>query len=148
LAGRVAQARPGGEAGGPLRPVVRAAGGVVVRGTGADRSVLLVHRPAYDDWTFPKGKADPGESDEECAVREVEEETGLRCALGRELQPTDYDDARGRPKHVRYWTMEVVGGSLRFEHEVDEARWLAPDEAAALLSYERDLDVLREAVGE
>jgi len=141
----MAEARRGSAAGGPLTPVVRAAGGVVVRGTGAATSVLLVHRPAYDDWTFPKGKVDPGESDEDCAVREVEEETGLHCVLVRELQSTSYDDARGRPKVVRYWVMEVTGGSLRFEHEVDEARWLTPDEAAELLSYERDIDVLRSA---
>jgi len=142
----VAEARRGCAAGGPLTPVVRAAGGVVVRGTGAEAAVLLVHRPAYDDWTFPKGKVDPGESDEDCAVREVEEETGLRCVLGRELQSTTYDDARGRPKVVRYWVMEVAGGALRFEHEVDGARWLPVDEAAALLTYERDIAVLHEAV--
>jgi len=113
---------------------------------GADGpEVLLVHRPAYGDWTFPKGKAEPGESDEDCAVREVEEETGLRCALGRELLPTYYDDAKGRPKKVRYWAMTVVGGLLRFDYEVDQARWLPPAEAAKLLSYERDLDVLRDA---
>ncbi len=125
--------------------MVRAAGGVVVRGAGAHASVILVHRPAYDDWTFPKGKADPGESDEACAVREVEEETGLRCALVHELGPTSYVDARGRPKRVRYWLMEVVGGTLRFEHEVDEARWLTVDDAASLLTYERDIELLREA---
>jgi 8-oxo-dGTP diphosphatase len=144
----VAEARRGRAAGSPLTPVVRAAGGVVVRGTGAATSVLLVHRPAYDDWTFPKGKVDPGESDEDCAVREVEEETGLHCVLGRELQSTSYDDARGRPKVVRYWVMEVTGGSLRFEHEVDEARWLQVDEAASLLTYERDVGVLREALAQ
>lgn len=108
--------------------------------------MLLVHRPAYDDWTFPKGKADPGESDEACAVREVEEETGLRCLLGRELPSTTYVDAKGRPKEVRYWVMEVAGGALRFEHEVDEARWLPASEAAELLTYERDIAVLREAI--
>ena len=74
--------------GGQLTPVVQAAGGVVVRDGADGPEVLLVHRPAYDDWSFPKGKLEPGESDEECAVREVEEETGLRCALGRELEPT------------------------------------------------------------
>jgi 8-oxo-dGTP diphosphatase len=131
-----------------LTSVVRAAGGVVARDTGRGLEVLLVHRPAYGDWTFPKGKADPGESDEDCARREVEEETGLRCSLGRELPSTTYTDPRGRPKLVRYWLMEVVGGSLRFEHEIDEARWLAPAEAEALLSYERDLEVLHEAAGQ
>ena len=108
-------------------------------------SVLVVHRPAYDDWTFPKGKVEPGESDEACAVREVEEETGLRCSLGRELPSTDYVDSKGRPKSVRYWAMEVEAGALQFDHEVDEARWLTPGEAEALLTYERDLAVLREA---
>jgi 8-oxo-dGTP pyrophosphatase MutT (NUDIX family) len=142
----VAEARRCGRTGGVLTPVVRAAGGVVVRGAGDDLQVLLVHRPAYGDWTFPKGKADPDESDEDCALREVEEETGLRCALGRELPATEYSDAKERPKLVRYWLMEVVGGTLAFEHEVDQARWLRPDEAAALLSYARDVDVLRDAV--
>ena len=108
--------------------------------------MLLVHRPAYDDWSFPKGKAEPGESDEECAVREVEEETGLRCSLGRELPSTEYADPKGRSKMVRYWVMEVVGGSLQFEHEVDDARWVSPEAALQLLSYERDGDVLRAAV--
>ena len=139
----MAEARQGRSAGRPLTPVVRAAGGVVVRGTDGEARVLLVHRPAYDDWTFPKGKVDPGESDEDCAVREVEEETGLRCVLGRELPSTEYDDARGRPKVVRYWVMDVAGGELRFEHEVDEARWVTVGEAEELLSYERDVDVLR-----
>ena len=104
---------------------------------------LLVHRPAYDDWTFPKGKVEPGESDEECAVREVEEETGLLCALGRELPSTEYIDGKGRPKLVRYWVMEVAAGLLQFEHEVDEARWVTVREAEALLTYERDEALLR-----
>jgi 8-oxo-dGTP diphosphatase len=115
-----------------------------VRAYGAAIQVMLVHRPEYDDWTFPKGKVEPGESDEECAVREVEEETGLVCSLGRELPSTGYVDPKGRPKEVRYWVMNVVGGELRFEHEVDVARWVTPDEAAGLLSYERDLEVLAE----
>jgi len=127
--------------GGQLTDVVRASGGLVLR----DGNVLLVHRPRYDDWSFPKGKAEPGESDEECALREVEEETGLRCSLGRELPSTSYTDPKGRPKVVRYWIMDVVGGELVFEHEVDEARWVSPEEAARLLSYPRDLDVLRDA---
>lgn len=106
--------------------------------------MLLVHRPAYDDWTFPKGKVEPGETDEECALREVEEETGLRCSLGRELRSTEYTDAKGRPKVVRYWAMEVVGGALWFAHEVDEARWVTEAEAAAALTYPRDVEVLRD----
>jgi 8-oxo-dGTP diphosphatase len=104
--------------------------------------VLLVHRAAYDDWTFPKGKVERGESDEDCAIREVEEETGLLCALGRELVSTTYRDGRGRTKRVRYWLMDVIAGTLHFEHEVDEARWLSAPEAAELLSYERDIALL------
>jgi len=108
--------------------------------------VLLVHRPQYDDWTFPKGKVEPGESDEECAVREVEEETGLLCALRRELESTSYLDAKKRPKTVRYWVMEVVAGSLRFEFEVDAASWVTLAEAEELLTYPRDVDLLRSVV--
>ena len=70
--------------------MIRAAGGVVVRHGDGESEVLLVHRPRYDDWTFPKGKAEPGESDEECALREVAEETRLDCKLVRELPSTSY----------------------------------------------------------
>ncbi len=86
------------EAGLGLNEPVRAAGGVVVRERGGHREVLVVHRPRYDDWTLPKGKAKAGETDEECALREVEEETGLRCRLERELGSVSYIDARGRPE--------------------------------------------------
>jgi 8-oxo-dGTP pyrophosphatase MutT (NUDIX family) len=123
--------------------VVRAAGGVPVREGPEGIEVLVVHRVSYGDWTFPKGKCDPGESDEACAVREVTEETGLACVLQEELPSTSYRDARGRPKRVRYWSLRVVGGELAFDHEVDGGRWVSPAEAEALLSYERDLTVLR-----
>jgi len=115
--------------------VVRAAGGVIVR----DGSVLVVHRPKYDDWTFPKGKALPDESDEDCAVREVHEETGLRCLLEDELTTTHYVDAKGRPKRVRWWRMRALGDDgFRPNDEVDELRWLEPGDAADVLSYPRD----------
>jgi 8-oxo-dGTP diphosphatase len=120
-------------------PQVRAAGGVVRRG----EDVLVVHRPKYDDWTLPKGKLDPGESDEQAALREVEEETGLRCRLGRELPTIRYDDRHGRSKQVRYWQMEPESGEFVPNDEVDEIRWLPPAEALALMSYDRDRDVLR-----
>jgi 8-oxo-dGTP diphosphatase len=123
--------------------VVRAAGGVVVRGEGDGREVVLVHRPAYDDWSIPKGKCRRRESDEDCAVREVEEETGLRCELGEELRTVTYTDASGRPKQARYWLMRPVAGELRPRHEVDDARWVPIGEAELLLSYDRDRDVLR-----
>jgi len=119
--------------------VVRAAGGIVVR---PGPEVLLVHRSKYDDWTFPKGKTEPGESDEACALREVEEETGFRCQLGTELASTQYTDSRGRPKVVRYWRMSVQEGVFVPNREVDEIAWLALEPAAERLSYDRDLPVL------
>lgn len=116
---------------------IRAAGGVVRR----RGDVLLVHRPKYGDWTFPKGKAKRGETDEECALREVEEETGLRCRLGRELTTTRYRSLLG-PKVVRYWEMTPLDGSFRPTREVDEVRWMAPDAALTLLSYKHDAAVI------
>ena len=141
MAGRLGNASAPSTRGATVSGVVRAAGGVVTRG-GEALEVLVVHRPRYDDWSFPKGKADPGESDEDCALREVEEETGLRCALGEELPSTAYTDAQGRPKRVRYWRMEPVAGELEFQHEVDDARWVSVDAARSLLTYRRDEELL------
>ena len=126
--------------------LVRAAGGIPVRHTEDGLQVLVIHRPQYDDWSFPKGKCEPGESDEACAVREVEEETGLVCALDDELPSTSYTDSKGRPKRVRYWRLRAVGGALHFLHEADEARWVTIAGAESLLSYERDLVPLRALV--
>jgi 8-oxo-dGTP diphosphatase len=114
---------------------VEAAGGIVLDDDGR---VALVHRPRYDDWSLPKGKLDPGESFEDAALREVEEETGLRCTLVRELPAIEYE-VRGRPKVVRYWAMEVAD-ETRFvpNDEVDQVRWVDPQEALALLTYDRD----------
>ena len=125
--------------------MIRAGGGVVVREDNGVLEVVLVHRPAYDDWTLPKGKAKKGESDEECAVREVEEETGLRCECRRELKSTTYVDSSGRDKVVRYWLMRPAGGEFEPNYEVDEVRWVRFDEAERMLSYARDRDVLRSA---
>jgi 8-oxo-dGTP pyrophosphatase MutT (NUDIX family) len=124
-------------------PLVRAAGGVVARAGKGELEVVLVHRPAYDDWTLPKGKAKRGESDEACALREVAEETGLACELQTELMSVSYHDLAGRPKIVRYWLMRPATGTLRPTDEVDDARWLPLEDAFDLLSYERDRDVLR-----
>jgi 8-oxo-dGTP diphosphatase len=113
---------------------VQAAGGVVRR----DGLVAVVHRPKYDDWSLPKGKLDPGETFEDAALREVEEETGLRCTLVRELPTVSYD-VRGRRKEVRYWEMEVEEETAFVPNdEVDQLRWVEPQEALALLTYDRD----------
>jgi len=125
-------------------PVVRASGGVVWRPSRSHgRVYAVVHRPAYDDWTFPKGKVDPGESDEEAALREVTEETGVHCRLDRPLGATSYIDRKGRPKIVHYWLMRAGAGRFAPGAEVDEIRWLPFDEALDLLSYERDRTLLR-----
>ncbi|CAN5352537.1 hypothetical protein BH20ACT13_BH20ACT13_04480 [soil metagenome] len=122
--------------------MIRAAGGVVTRSGEAGLEVLVVHRQKYGDWSLPKGKARRFERDEACALREVEEETGLRCELGEELATTRYDDVRGRAKRVRYWLMKPIAGELEFQNEVDDGRWLSVEEARSLLSYERDEQVL------
>ena len=123
--------------------VVRAAGGVLFRQrAGGPVEVVLVHRPAYDDWTFPKGKLTAGENETEAAVREVEEETGLRARPVRDLGTTSYEDSRGRPKTVRYWQMTPIDGVLGPANEVDDARWVPLDEAARMLTYARDRKLL------
>jgi 8-oxo-dGTP diphosphatase len=120
---------------------IEAAGGVVLR----HGKVLLVHRPRYDDWTLPKGKRDPGETFEDAALREVEEETGLRCSLGRELPSTTYE-VNGRPKLVRYWLMAPESETpFEANDETDDARWVSPADALALLTYDRDRDIVRAA---
>ena len=128
---------------------VRAAGGVVWRAGPAGLEVLVVHRPRYDDWSLPKGKVDPGETDEACALREVLEETGVRCRLGEELPGARYHDRYGRPKAVRYWTMEPEGDGpavSQMPHEVDGVRWMPAGEAAGTLTYERDRQLVAEVV--
>jgi len=121
----------------------KAAGGVIVRQTAKGATeVLLVHRPHRQDWTFPKGKVEPGETDAACALREVEEETGLRCALGDELPTISHVDHKGRHKVVRYWVMRPIGGEAAPHNEVDAVRWLSVPDAARSLTYERDQALL------
>jgi 8-oxo-dGTP diphosphatase len=118
---------------------IRAAGGVVVR----DGRIAVVHRPRYDDWSLPKGKLDPGETWEQAALREIEEETGLRCRLEEELEPTRYE-VRGGPKTVRWWRMAVVEDlGADPDEEVDGVRWVTPGEALILLSYDADKRLVR-----
>ena len=122
-------------------PEIRAAGGVI---TDAEGRVVVVHRPRHGDWSLPKGKLDPGETWEAAALREVQEECGLRCALGAELPPTDYLSG-GRTKRVRWWRMTVLEdlGREGTDDEVDELRWVTRAQALPLLSYEADRALIR-----
>jgi len=121
--------------------LIRAAGAVLVR----DGLVAVVHRPRYDDWTLPKGKLEPGESDAEAAVREVGEETGFTGTIVADLGTVEYmvtKAGRTLPKQVRYYLMDAIGGGFTGENEVDELQWLDRSAAEALLTYERDREVL------
>jgi 8-oxo-dGTP diphosphatase len=127
--------------------LIEAAGGVVVRDpAGGDPQVAVIHRPRYDDWSLPKGKLERGEGWVEAAVREVEEETGYRCRPLRELSSVRYTDRKGRPKTVRYWLMESVEGSFEANDEADELRWVGEAQAAELLTYAHDRDLVAEAL--
>jgi 8-oxo-dGTP pyrophosphatase MutT (NUDIX family) len=140
--------RPSGALAVSSDSVIRAAGGVVWRAaTDGEREVLLVHRPKYDDWSLPKGKADGGERPDQTALREVEEETGLRCRLGTEVGKTRYRDSQGRAKVVRYWLMEPESDNEFVPNrEVDAVRWCSYDEARAALSYAHDRKLLARAL--
>jgi 8-oxo-dGTP diphosphatase len=117
---------------------VLAAGGLVLR----DGEIAVVHRPKYDDWSLPKGKLDEGEDFEQAALREVWEETGLRCTLGRELGDTTYKDKKDRDKLVRYFEMHPESGEFTPNDEVDELRWVPLGEAPDVLSYEFDRELV------
>jgi 8-oxo-dGTP pyrophosphatase MutT (NUDIX family) len=135
----------------PSEPLVRAAGGAVWRSENGSIAVVLVHRPRYDDWGLPKGKADPGEDDLACALREVEEETALRCEPGPLLATVRYRDQRDRPKESRYFALRPISGGAREpDKEIDEVIWLDIDKARSKLTYERDhavLDALQRFLG-
>ena len=125
---------------------MRAAGASWSARAPAGTEVLLVHRPRYDDWSFPKGKRDGDETDEETALREVLEETGLACVLGRELGEARYRDSRGRPKVVRYWLMTpdptTTGPGSPPTTRSTSSVGARPREAAKLLTYAHDRALL------
>jgi phosphohistidine phosphatase SixA/ADP-ribose pyrophosphatase YjhB (NUDIX family) len=127
-------------------PDVVAAGAVVVH----EGAALLVHRPKYDDWSFPKGKQDPGEHYVVTAVREVLEETGVEVRLGRALCTQAYVQLDGRTKVVHYWRGDVIGdpdvSSYVPNAEVDAVEWVPLEAVADRLSYPRDQDVLAEVL--
>ena len=122
--------------------IVRAAGGLVVRRRSGQLEIALVHRPVHQDWSYPKGKLEEGETFEDAAQREVLEETGLICRLVRFVGHTDYIDRKGRPKVVAYWVMSAEAGTFVPNEEVDELRWVDVAAAGGLLSYERDRELL------
>src|SRR5262245_12433095 len=122
---------------------VRAAGGVIHRPGPTSTEVVLVPRPRYDDWTFPKGKLSEDESEDAAALREVLEETGMRVRLGPFLGTRRYQDRHGRDKTVRYWTMVREGGRFSPTEEVDRLEWLPVREALTRLTYEGDRKLLR-----
>jgi 8-oxo-dGTP diphosphatase len=104
--------------------------------------IAVIHRPRYDDWSLPKGKVDPGETEPVTAVREIEEETGFRSHLERQLPTVSYPVDSGIKK-VRYWAARCVSGEFAANHEVDELKWLAPKQAMSELVYPQDRKVLR-----
>jgi 8-oxo-dGTP diphosphatase len=122
--------------------VVRAAGGLIVRRQAGALEIAVVHRPVHQDWSYPKGKLEEGETFEDAAQREVLEETGLVCRLLRFVGHTDYIDRKGRPKVVAYWVMSPVAGTFASNEEVDELRWVDVATAKEILSYERDREIL------
>jgi 8-oxo-dGTP diphosphatase len=129
------------------RHLVRAAGALVHRVGEHEVEVLLVHRPRYDDWSFPKGKCDGDETFAQTAVREVLEETGFHVVLGADLGEVRYHDQKDRPKVVRYWVATLADprtADVAFDpnDEVDEILWATTSRAEALLSYRHDADLL------
>jgi 8-oxo-dGTP pyrophosphatase MutT (NUDIX family) len=122
--------------------VVQAAGGLVVHRRDGFLEVVVVHRPAQHDWSFPKGKLEAGETFEMAALREVREETGMACRLLRFIGHTEYVDRKGRPKAVAYWIMAAEDGTFTPNAEVDELRWLGLEDASRLLSFPRDRELI------
>ena len=129
----------------PGIPEIRAAGGIVHRDGPDGTEVLVVHRPKYQDWSLPKGKVDPGETLEQTALREVEEETGVRAKLGRHVGSNEYRDRHGRSKRVDWYLMEPIDGDFTQNDEVDEIRWIPVNQAHQLLTHEDDYSLIEQA---
>ena len=128
-------------------PDIRAAGGVLLAADSDGKTmVAVIHRPKYMDWSLPKGKLEKGESWQEAALREVEEETGYTAEPIAELPHVSYLDRKGRRKLVRYWLMEPLDGGFEPHGEVDELRWVAPEEAGELLTYPHDKELVDTAL--
>lgn len=123
---------------------VWAAGGAVWRVVDGTIELLLAHRDSHGDWTMPKGKLDPGETLRACALREVEEETGFACTTGERLSLVTYTDARGRPKAVVYWTMQIERGAFVPNTEVEAVAWFDLASARATLTYTHDVELVDE----
>ncbi len=122
--------------------LIRAAGGVIVRpGDDGRVQVACIFRAARRDWTFPKGKLDPGETFEVAALREVWEETGMRCEIVRFVGTTNYTHRKGKPKIVAYYLMNVADGQFAPNEEVDELVWLDLVEVRDHLTWDRDREL-------
>ena len=104
--------------------------------------MLLVHRRSHDDWAIPKGKAEAGETDQQCALREVREETGFDCHIGVELPPVIYLDRKRRLKTVRYWAVVVEAGFFSANDEIDDARWCSIPAALRMLTEPRERPII------
>ena len=121
-----------------------AAGAVVARDNSGEKEFLLIHRGYRDDWSFPKGKLDPGEHLVGAAVREVREETGFAIQLGVPL-PTAHYTKGATPKDAYYWNAQLLGGEFRPNDEVDQIKWLPLKKAKSLLTYEHDKETIEVA---
>ena len=122
--------------------LIRAAGGIVTRPVAGGRvEVACIYRESRGDWTFPKGKLDPGETFEEGALREVLEETGMTCRVVRFAGTTNYTHRKGKPKIVAYYLMAVQEGDFTPNDEVDELVWLPLESVHAHLTWDRDREL-------
>jgi 8-oxo-dGTP diphosphatase len=128
-----------------------AAGAVCWREVGKDLMVAIIHRGRYQDWSFPKGKVDSGETLAEAAVREIKEETGLKVKLGVPLSTVSYPIDKGKTKVVHYWATKVsdkavATSKFKPDEEVSEVVWVKADQAFAKLSYKHDRELLQEVI--